>query len=150
MNKALLTAAACVLLSLGASAASLDEFLSNLSVQARADPNGFAYRISSQFHVAQANVNMVLSNVKEPADAFMVYHLSQACGRPPEQVLETYRRRGGKGWGQLAKELGIKPGSREFHALKNGDLRLEGGHGPEGEPGQGKGKGKGHKKVKHG
>ena len=26
----------------------------------------------------------------------------------------------GKGWGNLAKTLGIKPGSREFHALKRG------------------------------
>jgi len=32
--------------------------------------------------------------------------------------------KGANGWGALAKELGIKPGSEEFHVLKGGhDLR---------------------------
>jgi hypothetical protein len=150
MKKGLLTAAAIVLLNLGAQAGTLDEFLGNLNVRAQTDLHNFAYQVSSQFHVGQADVDLMLSNVKQPADAFMVYHLSQVCRRPPAEVLRTYQRRGGKGWGELAKELGIKPGSREFHALKDGDLRLEGG--PAGTPGEGHGKGhgKGHdKKKKH-
>jgi len=34
--------------------------------------------------------------------------------------MERYRADKGKGWGVLAKSLGIKPGSKEFHALKRG------------------------------
>ena len=60
--------------------------------------------------------------VATPADAFMVFQLGQMAHRPPETVVHTYQRPQGKGWGVIAKELGIKPGSREFHALKNGDL----------------------------
>jgi hypothetical protein len=151
MKKGLLTAAAFVLLTLGASAGTLDEFLANLNVRAQTDLHSFAYQVSSQFHVGQASVDLMLGNVQQPADAFMVYHLSQACGRPPEEVYRVYQHRKGRGWGELAKELGIKPGSREFHALKNGDLRLEGDRGPGpasepgGGPGHGKGKGKGRK-----
>ncbi|WP_169732719.1 hypothetical protein [Holophaga foetida] len=46
----------------------------------------------------------------------------------------------------MAKELGIKPGSAEFHALKRGDLRFDGR--PQGGQGKGKDKerGKGHGK----
>jgi hypothetical protein len=40
-----------------------------------------------------------------------------------------------KGGGVIAKQLGIRPGSPEFHALKRGDFALTG------EPAQGKGKG---------
>jgi hypothetical protein len=36
-------------------------------------------------------------------------------------VLEIYERDHGQGWGVIAKRLGIKPGSAEFHALK-GDM----------------------------
>jgi len=28
-----------------------------------------------------------------------------------------------KGWGSIAKELGIKPGSEQFHALKNNTFK---------------------------
>jgi hypothetical protein len=143
-----LFALALTLAALPVPAGTLDEMLSNLNVQAQADRNGFAARIASQFHIGDANVRMVLGSVQEPADAFMVYQLGQLAQRPPEEVLRVYQRRGRKGWGELAKELGIKPGSREFHALKAGDFRLEGGAQPGGGPGRGKGHGKGHGKGK--
>jgi hypothetical protein len=44
----------------------------------------------------------------------------------------------------IAKELGIKPGSPEFHALKNGDLHF----GADAESGKGEGNGKGRGKGK--
>jgi hypothetical protein len=62
------------------------------------------------------------------------------CSRPPDYVLERYKSGRGKGWGVLAKSLGIKPGSKEFHALKRGDdLYSIAGKGK----GKNKGKGKG-------
>ena len=39
---------------------------------------------------------------------------------PPEKALEKYNSGNGKGWGVLAENLGIKPGSKEFHASKRG------------------------------
>ena len=126
------------------SAGGLDGFLSNLNIQARADMNGFSARVSAQFGVPQAQVQTVISTVREPADAFMVFQLGQMAHRPPETVVQTYQTHKGKGWGVIAKELGIKPGSREFHALKNGDLVYGGGPSEGGS--KGKGKGKGHNK----
>jgi hypothetical protein len=46
--------------------------------------------------------------------------LGEMSGRPTGYVVEKYRNNKGKGWGALAKSLGIKPGSEEFHALKRG------------------------------
>jgi hypothetical protein len=144
MRRSILLALALSLAALPGAAGTLDEFLGNLNVQAQADVNGFAARVSSQFHVGDAQVRMVLGSVQQPADAFMVYQLGQMTGRPPEEVLRVYQGHKGRGWGELAKELGIKPGSREFHALKRGDFQLAGGAGP----GNGKGHGKGHGKGK--
>ena len=42
-------------------------------------------------------------------------------GQPTEDVVRKYKSGKGQGWGALAKSLGIKPGSKEFKALKSGD-----------------------------
>jgi hypothetical protein len=61
-------------------------------------------------------------------------------------VLEKYKAGKGKGWGNLAKTLGIKPGSREFHALKRGQNLYGENPAPEDKAkAKKKGKGKGKK-----
>jgi hypothetical protein len=128
----------------------LDGFLADLNIQARRDMNGFSAQVGAQFDTPQGQVRAVLSTVSDPADAFMVFQLSRWTHRPPEHVMKVYRANKGRGWGAMAKELGIKPGSAEFHALKRGDLRF--GDASEDGPGRGKGKGhgKGKGKGKHG
>ncbi len=140
MNKILLAVLALLLLCSPA-IASLDDFLGNLNIQARADMNGFSAKISAQFGVPEVQVRTVIGTVKEPSDAFMVFQLGQMAQRPPETVVQVYSANRGKGWGVIAKSLGIKPGSPEFHALKRGDFALTGG--PGGGPGEGHGRGKG-------
>jgi hypothetical protein len=107
-----------VMLPLAASAGDLDEFVNNLSLEARADSSGFKYRLHSEFEVSGVKVDMVLSNVSDPADAYMVLRVAEIIGKTPEAVLDVYKTNRTKGWGVIAKELGIKPGSAEFHALK--------------------------------
>lgn len=128
----------------GIAAASLDDFMGRVNAQARVDLPGFSVQVGAQFGVPVARVEAVLGKVPTPADAFMVFQLGQMAHRPPETVLHTYQSHRGKGWGVIAKELGIKPGSREFHALKNGDLTF--GEASADGHGKGKGKGKGRKK----
>lgn len=144
-----------ILSPLAAFAGGLESFLSSVNVQARADLPGFSAKISTQFGVPVPRVQAVLQSVPEPADAFMIFQLGQFSGRPADQVLEVYGPNRKKGWGVIAKELGIKPGSAEFHALKSGNLSFTGepggGHrsGPGGkgaDKGHGKGEGKGHNK----
>jgi hypothetical protein len=125
-------------------AASLDDFLRRVNAQAQLDLPGFSLQVGAQFGVPVPQVEAVLEMVATPADAFMVFQLGQMAHRPPETVVHTYQAHKGKGWGVIAKELGIKPGSREFHALKNGDLTF--GETPDNGPGTGKGKGKKPKK----
>jgi len=122
----------------------LEGFLDNLNVQARTDQSGFSARISAQFGVPLPQVQAVLGSVAVPADAFMVFQLGQMANRSPDSVLHVYHAGRGKGWGVIAKNLGIKPGSAEFHALKRGDFELAAG--PGGGKHSMKAKGKGHKK----
>jgi hypothetical protein len=122
----------------------LEVFLNNLNVQARADMGDFSARVSAQFGVPLPQVQAVIGTVKTPADAFMCFQLGQMTHRPYREAVQTYQTHRGKGWGVIAKEMGIKPGSPEFHALKRGDFALTGESG--GAQGKGQGKGKGHNK----
>ena len=126
--------------------ADLDGFLSNLNIQARADMNGFSVKLGAQFGVPVPQVQGIIRSVEMPADAFMCLQLSQWSNRQPDMVVTTYKANKGKGWGVIAKQLGIKPGSAEFHALKRGDLYFTGAPGEVSSQGKGKDKGKGHNK----
>lgn len=143
--KRVLIALCCILFSSQAWAGGgLDGFLSKLNAQAKSDLARFSAKISAQFSVPEAQVKVVISTVKEPADAFMVFQLGQMARQPTDRVLDVYQSGKGKGWGAMAKDLGIKPGSPEFHALKRGDFQF--GEASNDDPGKGKGRGKGKHK----
>ncbi|MFZ0449049.1 MAG: hypothetical protein WAL98_07375 [Desulfatiglandaceae bacterium] len=116
------------------------DWFRGFNIRAEADPSGFRARLESRFQIGDLQVKTVLGNVESPADAYMVLRLGEMSGRPTARVVEQYRAHRDKGWGVLAKSLGIKPGSREFHALKRDQDLYSGDH-----KGKGKGKGKGRK-----
>jgi hypothetical protein len=133
------------------------DWLQQLSIEAQADPSGFVARLSTRFHIGDAEVRAVINNVGNQADAYMVMRLAEMSHHPVAYVSEQYRDNKRRGWGVLAKRLGIKPGSRAFHALKAGHdldtgMRDAGpgrgnGHGH----GNGRGRGKGnHENRGHG
>ena len=115
------------------------DWIKDFNIQAQADPSGFRARLGARFKIGNAEIEAVLSNVESPSDAYMVCRLGEMSRQPTATVIERYKSGKGKGWGALAKSLGIKPGSKEFHALKNGhDLYDE----KPKERSKGKGKGK--------
>lgn len=116
----------------------LDSFIGNLNVQAKADLPGFKLKLSAQFGMPVPQVESVIAKVQTPGDAYMVLRVGQVARQPQETVLNEYWANKRKGWGVIAKNLGIKPGSKEFHELKKG---FNGGS--DKGPGKGKGKGKG-------
>jgi hypothetical protein len=96
------------------------DWIKDLNIQAQADPSGFRARLGARFKIGDVEIKTVLGNVECPGDAYMVLRLGEMSRHPTDYVLQQYRSGKGKGWGALAKSLGIKPGSEEFHALKNG------------------------------
>lgn len=125
----------------------LDAFLDRLNAKAKSDLAGFTAKISAQFGIPEARVRVVISTVKQPADAFMVFQLGQMSRQPTDRVMQVYQGGKEKGWGAMAQDLGIKPGSAEFHALKRGNLHF--GDDSNEEHGNGNGHGNGKGKGKH-
>ena len=111
-----------LILLFGASMAVAGDFdwMKNFNAQASLDPSGFHARLAARFQIGDVQLSAVLSNMQEPAHAYMVFRLGEMSHQPVETVMEEYNKNKGKGWGVIAKNLGIKPGSAAFHALKAG------------------------------
>ena len=121
----------------------------DFNIQAQADPSGFRAKLATRFNIGAAKVTAVLSNFDTPADAYIGLRLGEMSGRPIDDVIDKYNKHKGQGWGALAKELGIKPGSAEFHALKQKhDLYGGNNHGQASGSNHGHSKNKGHGKGK--
>ncbi len=116
------------------------DWLHDLNIRAEADPSGFRAQLATRFKIGNTEINTVISNVEKPADAYMVFRLGEMSHQPTDYVVKQYRSDRGRGWGVLAKSLGIKPGSKEFRALKRGH-DLDGSY----DSSMGRGKGKGRK-----
>jgi len=122
MNKLLVTLMIIIsqLTSIQAIKAGDFQWMYNLNIRAEADSSGFRLRLASHFNIGDVEVRTVLNQVDHAADAYMVLSLGEISHRPVNEVLRVYQSNKQNGWGRMAKDLGIKPGSKEFHALKKG------------------------------
>lgn len=99
----------------------LDSALETIAKEARTDPDGWVKTVSLRHAIPEADLRVARDTHRlEPADVFMASALAHLTGRPVLTVAETYRRNEGKGWGVVAREMGIRPGSPQFHELKKG------------------------------
>lgn len=122
------------------------DWMDKLELRAKADASGFVTQLAARFHIGEAEVKAVISNVEKKSDAYMALRFGELSHHPVDDVLSVYKDNRSKGWGVIAKKLGIKPGSKEFHALKQGhDLgdRMEKGNMHPSENGKDNGKGNG-------
>lgn len=116
----------------------MDNVLKDINTKAQTDIKAFKDQVSAKFNLAKDKVESLL-NVMAPGDVFMVAQTAEITHKPVEAVAETYKKNKDKGWGAIAKELGIKPGSKEFHELKNKTKEHKGKSKDKGKP-EGKGK----------
>ena len=124
-------------------AASDFDWINDFNIRAEADPSGFRARLATRFNIGDTQITAVLSNVDRPADAYIVLRLGEMSAKPTDYVIEKYKSGKSKGWGALAQSLGIKPGSKEFHALKRGSDLYD-----DNDKGKGKSKSKGQGKSR--
>jgi len=100
-----------------------DATLGNLNIEAKGNLPEFIADLSVTYEVPKETVeNLLVKEAMTPADAYLTVGIVKITEKPIETVVETYKANKGKGWGVIAKQLGIKPGSKEFHALKNGGV----------------------------
>lgn len=94
-----------------------------------ADINGYGYRYREAFideivryYGAPRDLvfELVVDRRWAPGDVYYACAIARIVGRPCRYVVDAWNRDHGQGWGEVAKRLGIEPGSDEFHRLKRG------------------------------
>jgi len=155
--------------------AALDTVLQTINALFNDQPDYYAERLVYETRVQPVVVREYLVERNyAPADVYMMGTLAQLSGKSFADVARTYEANRGQGWGNVARQLGIKPGSAQFHQLKNGGAGFvqqgkargnaarsvrtsnvvgapaahpgKGRGKPQGHPGKGQGKGKGKNK----
>lgn len=125
----------------------MDNFLIGIHNTAVKDINTFNADVSATFGIPIPKISATLK-LLSPGDLYMAAQLSLSVNKPFDEVVSTYQSNKTKGWGAIAKEMGIKPGSAEFHAMKKSMKKGNGNSGDKSSNGNsgGKEKGKGKKK----
>lgn len=140
----------------------IDANLKIVNTEANKDLPSFKLELSKTFSLPLPKIDLCFNAGMSAGDTYFALELSNIARRPIEEVITSYKKNKGKGWGVIAKEMGIKPGSAEFHRLKgncktkgnsakaksakggsgNGKVKTT-GNGKSNGNGNGKGKGKG-------
>jgi len=122
----LLLAVSALIVPAAAMATGLDSFLHDIEIRAGADMGSFKADLSVTFGVSGKQVDGLFQVMSRPSDVYMCLRIGELADQPVDRVVADYQRHKGQGWGVIAQNLGIKPGSEEFHALKAGRLPQHG------------------------
>jgi hypothetical protein len=98
-----------------------DIALRSINVEAQRHLPSFYSSMSLNFGTGQEEIDVLLHRHRlSPADAYLALRLSVLIGKPIDYVIVRYHKHGKRGWGCVARHLGIKPGSERFFLLKTG------------------------------
>ena len=103
----------------------LDLVLSNLNVEAGVHVDAFVSELSISYTIPKVQIEDLVYTMRMPfGDVFVSVWLAASMKKPLSVVVKEYDTNKDKGWGVMAKNLGIKPGSEAFHSLKK-DTSIE-------------------------
>lgn len=122
----------------------LDANLKTITLEANKDLAGFKLQLSKTYSVTPVKINSMFSIGMSAGDVFISLEIATIAKKPVDDVIAVYSKSKSKGWGVMAKELGIKPGSAEFHQLKSNCGKQSGKKAKTGGNGNGNSHGNGH------
>lgn len=99
----------------------MDKHLAEIDKYGKSDFEAFKKDMSMKFGASTKDVHKYRYEYKmNPGDIYHGYTIATATGKSPEYVMNQYREQ--KSWGKVAQNMGIKPGSNEFHRMKGKSL----------------------------
>lgn len=95
----------------------INQHLNEVNAYAKAEYQFFKKDLSLKFGISTRDVDRFIYDEKvRPGDLYYACTMSNVTGKRVNDVLVLYKEK--QGWGAVAQEYGIKPGSKEFHRLK--------------------------------
>lgn len=121
----------------------LNASLAKIDANAQLDFGAFKAQVGAEYNISTGKIDSWSVNLGMKAgDIYLALEIAKLTKKPIDDVINVYQKNKGRGWGVIAKELGIKPGSPEFHALKNNLSGKGNGNGRGNGKGNGRGNGK--------
>lgn len=106
--------------SFGTGNAEIEASLNEFNLTAKADLGAFSAEMSLDFGIPEAEVRAYVEYREfEPAEVYLALEIADIVVVEPALVFDKWEEDQTGGWGVVARDLGIKPGSPEFHELKN-------------------------------
>lgn len=97
----------------------LDIHLNDVNKTAKMDLSAFMVEMSAEYKSDKVTLSDAMVKFKmEPADLYLSLEIAKITNKEPAVVMNVYSENKKEGWGVISQKLGIKPGSREFKALK--------------------------------
>ncbi len=96
----------------------LEISLNEINVYVRPELPDFYAEITLDWGVPAPQLRAVAYRLS-PAELYFAAFIASASHEPIERVVESYDKYRSRGWGELAKRFGIKPGSKEFMDFKD-------------------------------
>lgn len=101
--------------------AQLDSDLNIINSKARADFGAFRADMKLSYNVTEKKIEYMSVDLgMAPGEIYLALEISKIAKISEDRVISIYHTDKSRGWGYIAKQAGIKPGSDEFHQLKNG------------------------------
>ncbi len=98
----------------------LDGNLKEINLNANVDIKAFNSDLKLSFNVSDKKLEYMKTRLKmAPAEMYLALEISKVSRKPIGDVLKSYKSNRGQGWGYIAKQAGIRPGSSEFMQLKS-------------------------------
>jgi hypothetical protein len=98
--------------------AEFDADLYAVNINANKDLSAFKTNMHVAYGIEVSTIDNMLTLGMEPAEVYLSLEIAHLTHSTLNNVVTSYRLNKGKGWGIIAKEMGIWPGSEEFLALK--------------------------------
>jgi len=96
----------------------VDSTVAALDTEAAGDQTALLTRLSTEFGVPVADLQALVTKGYKAGEIWLALEMSKVSGKALTDVIALTTGKEGHGWGLVAKTLGIKPGSKEFLAMK--------------------------------
>lgn len=98
----------------------LDQTLQTLDLDASISFGAFRTNISQRYHVSESNIQYLTVEMGMTAgDIYLTMEMVKITQKSLNDVLKAYQDNRRNGWGAIALQLGVLPGSDKFSALKD-------------------------------
>ncbi|BAX80039.1 hypothetical protein [Labilibaculum antarcticum] len=97
-----------------------DSDLNTINANANLDFGAFQTDLSIGYNVPEKEIEHMRGTLNmAPGEIYLALEISKVSNRSVDDVICNYRKHKSRGWGYIAKESGVRPGSAKFHRLKN-------------------------------